>query len=405
MPEPTTSLVPSSVPSSPATTSPARTVPFSPPNLSEEEIQEVVETLRSDWITTGPKTARFESEFAAFVQAPAALALNSCTAGLHVALATLGIGRGDRVATTTMTFAASVNVIEHVGAVPVLVDVEEDTLNISPAQLEAALLPDVRAIVAVHYSGHPVDMDAIQAIAKRRGIPVVEDAAHALPASHRGVRIGSHGNLTAFSFYATKNMTTCEGGMLTGDPRLLERARVLHLHGMSKDAARRYEKGGSWRYEILAPGFKYNMTDLQSAMGRVQLRRLGAFQQRRLEIVRRYDREFADLDAIETPRVRPEVESAHHLYVMRLHLDRLAIDRDQFVVRLAERGVTASVHFIPIHVHPYYRQRYGFRPEDFPVAYTNFLRMISLPLFSRMTDDEVAHVIAAVRDVAHGARR
>jgi dTDP-4-amino-4,6-dideoxygalactose transaminase len=401
MPEPTVSLVPSS----PATTSPVRTVPFSPPNLGEEEIQEVIDTLRSDWITTGPKTARFESEFAAFVQAPAALALNSCTAGLHVALATLGIGPGDRVATTTMTFAASVNVIEHVGAVPLLVDVEPDTLNLSPAQLEAALTPDVRAIIAVHYAGHPVDMDAISAIARRRGIPVVEDAAHALPASHRGTRIGSHGNLTAFSFYATKNMTTCEGGMLTGDPKLLERARVLHLHGMSKDAARRYEKGGSWRYEILAPGFKYNMTDLQSAIGRVQLRRLTAFQQRRVEIVRRYDREFADLDAIETPRVRPDVESAHHLYVIRLHLDRLAIDRDQFIVRLAERGVTASVHFIPIHVHPYYRQRYGFRPQDFPVAYDNFLRMISLPLFSRMTDDDVAHVIAAVREVARGARR
>jgi dTDP-4-amino-4,6-dideoxygalactose transaminase len=401
MPEPTVSLVPSS----PATTSPVRTVPFSPPNLGEEEIQEVIDTLRSDWITTGPKTARFESEFAAFVHAPGALALNSCTAGLHVALATLGIGPGDRVATTTMTFAASVNVIEHVGAVQVLVDVEPDTLNVSPAQLEAALTPDVRAIVAVHYAGHPVDMDAVLAIGRRHGIPVIEDAAHALPASHRGARIGSHGNLTAFSFYATKNMTTCEGGMLTGDPHLLERARVLHLHGMSKDAARRYEKGGSWRYEILAPGFKYNMTDLQSAIGRVQLRRLPAFQQRRIEIVRRYDREFADLDAIETPSVRPEVESAHHLYVIRLHLDRLAIDRDQFIVRLAERGVTASVHFIPIHVHPYYRQRYGFRPQDFPVAYDNFLRMISLPLFSRMTDDDVAHVIAAVREVARGARR
>jgi len=380
-----------------------RIVPFSPPDIGEEEIREAVDTLRSDWITTGPKTALFEHEFAAYVGAPGALALNSCTAGLHIALATLGIGPGDRVATTPMTFAASVNVIEHVGATPVLVDVEPDTLNLSPQAL--ASVGPVDAVIAVHYAGHPVDVDALHAYAQRHGVPVVEDAAHAVAARHRGRMIGSHGNLTAFSFYATKNMTTCEGGMLTGDAKLLERARVLHLHGMSKDAARRYEKGGSWRYEILAPGFKYNMTDLQSAMGRVQLRRLGAFQQRRLEIVRRYDREFADLDAIETPRVRPEVESAHHLYVIRLHLDRLAIDRDQFVVRLAERGVTASVHFIPIHVHPYYRQRYGFRPEDFPVAYTNFLRMISLPLFSRMTDDEVAHVIAAVRDVARGARR
>lgn len=382
-----------------------RNVPFSPPDLGEEEIREVVDTLRSDWITTGPKTAKFEQEFAAYVQAPGALALNSCTAGLHVALGALGIGKGDKVATTPMTFAASVNVIEHVGATPVLADVDADTLNIAPERLAAVLTPDVKAIIAVHYAGHPVDLDAITALARERGIPIVEDAAHAVAARHRGRLIGSHGNLTAFSFYATKNMTTCEGGMLTGDPELLARARVLHLHGMSKDAARRYEKGGSWRYEILAPGFKYNMTDLQSAIGRVQLRRLEAFQARRAEIVARYDRAFAGVDALETPTVRPEVESAHHLYVLRLHLDRLRIDRDEFVRRLADRGITASVHFIPIHVHPYYRDTYGWKPHDFPVAYDQFLRMCSLPLFSRMSDADVDHVIDAVLGIVAATRR
>jgi len=383
----------------------ARSIPFSPPNIGDDEIREVVDVLRSDWITTGPRTARFETEFAQFVQAPGALALNSCTAGLHVALATLGIGPGDTVATTPMTFAASVNVIEHVGARPLLVDVDADTLNISPEQLQQHLTPDVKAIIAVHYAGHPVDLHRISEIAGARNIPIVEDAAHALPARHAGRMIGSHGNLTAFSFYATKNMTTGEGGMLTGDPGLLERARVLHLHGMSKDAARRYEKGGSWRYDILAPGFKYNMTDLQAALGRVQLQRLGAFHERRLQLVDRYHRGLAGLPELITPTVRPGVDSAHHLYVIRLQLERLQIGRDDFIRQLSDLGVSTSVHFIPIHIHPFYRDKYSYRPEDFPVAYDAFRRMVSLPLFSRMADEDVDYVVDSVRNVIARARR
>jgi dTDP-4-amino-4,6-dideoxygalactose transaminase len=380
-------------------------IPFSPPNIGDEEIQEVVETLRSDWITTGPKTAKFEEEFARYVQAPGALALNSCTAGLHIALATLDIGKGDKVATTPMTFAASVNVIEHVGATPVLVDVEPDTLNISASQLERRLTKDVKAIIAVHYAGHPVAMDEIMALARSRGVHVIEDAAHALPTRYRGRMIGSHGNLTAYSFYATKNMTTGEGGMLTGDPKLLERARVLHLHGMSKDAAKRYEKAGNWRYDILAPGFKYNMTDIQSALGRVQLRRLGAFHERRLQLVDRYNRGFADLAAVQTPTVRADCDSAHHLYVIRLRHEQLRIDRDEFMRRIGDLGVFASVHFIPIHVHPYYRDKYAFAPGDYPVANDAFERMISLPLFSRMTDEQIDYVIDCVRKVVLAERR
>ena len=371
-----------------------RNVKFSPPNLGEEEIAEAIDTLRSDWITTGPKTRAFEDEFRARVEAPDALALNSCTAGLHLALATLGLGPGDEVITTPMTFAASVNVIEHVGATPRLVDVEKDTLNISPAGVEAAMNPRVKAILVVHYAGHPVDLDAITAIAERHGVPVIEDAAHALPTRYHGELIGSRGNLTAFSFYATKNITTTEGGMLTGPPELLDRARVLSLHGLSKDAAKRYEKGGSWRYDILAPGFKYNMTDLQAALGRVQLRRIDGFQKRRREVVGAYDAAFAGLPSITTPVEREGCESALHLYPI-----RVTSGRDATIAALAERGIGTSVHFIPIHVHPYYRDKYGFQPQDFPVAWQAFQGLISLPLHSGMVDEDVEAVISAVTEV------
>src|SRR5205807_7748529 len=242
-------------------------LPFSPPLIGDEEIGEVVEALRSGWITTGPRTKRFEADFAHYLGAPGALALNSCTAALHTALVTLGIGPGDEVITTPITFAASVNVIEQTGARPVLADVEADTLNIDPAAVAAAVTPRTRAILPVHYAGHPVELDTIAEIAAAHRLVVIEDAAHALPARYKGRLIGSGPNPVAFSFYATMNLTTGEGGMLTGDPALLDRARVVSLHGMSRDAWRRYDQGGSWHYDILLPGFKYNMTDLQAALG------------------------------------------------------------------------------------------------------------------------------------------
>jgi dTDP-4-amino-4,6-dideoxygalactose transaminase len=385
---------------------PRRTfLPFSPPCIGEEEIREVVDTLRSDWITTGPKTKRFEQQFARYLGAPEALALNSCTAGLHTALATLGIGPGAEVITTPMTFTASVNVIEHVGARPVLVDVEPDTLNLDPVLVEAAITPRTRAILPVHYAGHPVDLDAIDELARAHGLVVLEDAAHALPARYKGRRIGRGPNPTAFSFYATKNLTTGEGGMLTGDPEFLARARVLSLHGMSRDAWRRYDKGGSWRYDVLVPGFKYNMTDIQAALGLWQLRKLEQFQQRRREIVGRYSQSFADIDALEVPVARPEVEHAWHLYVLRLRPEALRIGRDEFLEELARRNIGASVHFIPIHLHPYYRDKYGYAPDAFPEAYTNFERILSLPLNPRLTDPDVTDVIEAVRDIVRTRRR
>jgi dTDP-4-amino-4,6-dideoxygalactose transaminase len=378
---------------------------FSPPLIGEEEIAEVVATLRSDWITTGPKVARFETEFAAAVSAPAALALNSCTAGLHTTLVVSGIGPGDEVITTPLTFASTVNVIEHVGARPVLVDVEPDTLTIDPAHIAAAITSRTRAIIPVHYAGHPAEMDPIHELARAHRLLVLEDAAHAIPASYRGRKIGSGPNPVAFSFYATKNLTTAEGGMLTADPEVIARARVLSLHGLSRDAAKRYEAGGHWSYEVLAPGFKYNMTDIQAALGLWQLRKLNRFQERRREVVAAYQAAFEGEDTLKLPVERPWVEHAWHLYVLRLRPAALRIGRDRFIEEMAARNIGTSVHFIPIHLHPYYRDRYGYRAAAFPVAYDSFQRMTSLPLNPRLSDQDVADVIEAVLDVVRAYRR
>jgi dTDP-4-amino-4,6-dideoxygalactose transaminase len=378
---------------------------FSPPLIGEEEIAEVVDTLRSDWITTGPKTARFEEEFASYLGAPGALAVNSCTAGLHVALRRADVGAGDEVITTTITFAASVNVIEHVGARPVLVDVEADTLNLDPAAVEAAITSETRAIIAVHFAGHPAELDPIRELADRHDLILVEDAAHALPASYKGVRIGATSNPVAFSFYATKNLTTGEGGMLTSDPEFLERARCLSLHGMSRDAWRRYDAGGSWFYEVVAPGFKYNMTDIQASLGLWQLRKLEGFQERRRAIAAAYSKAFAATDALETPVSRPHIEHAWHLYVLRLRPGALRIGRDDFIRELAARNIGTSVHFIPIHIHPYYRDTYNLEAAAFPNAMESYGRMLSLPINPRMSDGDAGDVIQAVLDIVRAHER
>jgi dTDP-4-amino-4,6-dideoxygalactose transaminase len=372
---------------------------FSKPAIGQEEIEEVTDTLRSGWITTGPKTRQFEAAFRTRVDAPEALGLNSCTAGLHLALLASGVRPGDEVITTPMTFCASANVIEHLGAIPRLVDVEPDTLNLDPRAVVDALTPRTRAILAVHYAGHPVDLDPIQDIATSHGLALVEDAAHALPASYKGRMIGTGPNPVAFSFYATKNLTTGEGGMLTGSPELVGRARTLGLHGMSRDAWKRYGPGGSWFYTVDEPGFKYNMTDIQAAMGLVQLRKLAGFQRRRRQIVAAYNQALDGVDALEIPVERPDVEHAWHLYVLRLRLGALRIERDQFIDELTARNIGTSVHFIPIHLHSHYRQKYDYLPEQFPIAYSNYQRMLSLPLHPLLTDGDVGDVVEAVLDV------
>lgn len=382
-------------------------MPFAPPLIGEEEIEEVVRTLRGGWLTTGPRTNQFEAEFAEFVGAPAALAVNSATSAMHVALAALGVGEGDAVISTTMTFASTIHVIEHQRARPILVDVDRDTLNIDPERVEAAVkeAKDVKALLPVHLYGHPAEMDAIYSIASRHGLAVVEDAAHSLPSRYHGRMIGAPQpgfeppNLVAFSFYATKNLTTGEGGMLTGPPQLIDDARVWSLHGMSRDAYKRYTSEGSWRYEVVLPGFKYNMPDIQAAIGLHQLKRLEAMQARRRAIVAQYDEALGHLEELETPVARPDVESAWHIYLLRLRPGRLTIDRAGFIEELRKRNVGASVHFIPIHLHPYYRDRYGLRPEDFPVAQAEFERMLSLPLSPAHSDEDIADVIEAVTEI------
>ena len=404
-------------------------LPFSLPSIGEEEIAEVIDSLRSGWITTGPKTKRFEEAFREYIGAKHAIAVNSCTAGLHIALTALGIGPGDAVISTPMTFCSSIHVIEHVGARPILVDVEPDTLNIDPERIEEELKSQtpnskskIRAVLPVHYGGQPCDLDAIYAIAARHNLPVVEDAAHAVGAAYHGHKIGSLANsqlaignsqVTCFSFYATKNLTTGEGGMITtADDELAERMRLLSLHGMSRDAWKRYTSTGSWYYEVVLPGYKDNMTDIQAAIGLHQLRKLPQFQARRREIVHRYNEAFSQFDEFQIPTERPEVEHAWHLYVLRLDLERFPAIRNpkseirnRFIEELKARNIGTSVHFIPVHLHPYYRDRYGYKAEDFPVAYREYQRMVSLPLYPRMSDQDVEDVIEAVVDVVKRYRR
>lgn len=370
-------------------------LPFSPPCLDDDEIAEVVEALRSGWITTGPKCRAFEQAFAERLDSPAALAVNSCTAALHTALAVLGVGPGDEVITSALTFCSTVSVIEHVGARPVLVDVEPDTLNMDPAAVAAAVSERTRVILPVHYAGHPCDMDAIWAIARKHGLEVLEDAAHALPARYKGRWIGSGENPVAFSFYATKNLTTGEGGMLTGAPQFVEKARVASLHGMSRDAWKRYDKGGSWYYEVVMPGFKYNLPDVLAAIGLAQLRKLERMQVRRRTVVDTYNLEFSDLP-VQLPTERSEAESALHLYPMRL-LDGARVGRNEFVERMNAINIGTSVHFIPIHFHPYYREKYGWREGQFPVAEDAYSRVVSLPLHGGLTEIDIQDVAAAVR--------
>ena len=380
-------------------------LPFAPPAVGEEEVAAVVDVLRSGWITTGPQTNQFEQAFAARLGAPGALALNSCTAALHTALLTAEVGAGDEVITTPITFAATANVIEHVGGRPVLVDVQPDTLNLDPERVEAALTGRTRAILPVHFAGHPVDLDPLRALAERHGLLLLEDAAHALPASYRGRPIGSGDNPVAFSFYATKNLTTGEGGMLTGAPAFLEAARCLSLHGMTRDAWNRYGEGGRWYYEVHRPGFKYNMPDIQAAIGLVQLRRLDELQARRRAVVAAYDAAFESEEALELPGRRAYVEHAWHLYVLRLRPEVLSIDRDRFINELTRRKIGTSVHFIPLHLHPYYRDTYGFVPDDFPIAFDNYRRMLSLPLHPSLSEQDVTDVVEAVLGIVHEYRR
>lgn len=376
-------------------------LPFALPEIGDEEIAEVVDTLKSGWITTGPKARRFEQAFTEFLgdDSLQSIAVNSATAGLHLALEALGIGPGDEVITTTHTFTATAEVVRYLGADVKLVDIDPATLNIDPAAIEAAITPRTKALLPVHYAGLAADMPAILAIARKHGLKVVEDAAHALPTTSAGQLVGTLGSdATVFSFYANKTMTTGEGGMLvTRDPELAKRARVMRLHGMSRDAFDRFTATvPSWYYEIVAPGFKYNLTDIAAALGLHQLGRARGFQQRRAEIAAQYDAAFAGLPLVTPPKPQPGDTHAWHLYVLRLQ-DELPVARDAFIEALFAAGIGCSVHYIPLHLHPYWRERYGLRAEDFPHSQRAYERMLSLPIYTRMSDADVQRVVEAVR--------
>jgi len=385
-------------------TAPAPAQPFLPfalPEIGDEEIAEVVDTLKSGWVTTGPKAKRFEAAFTEFLGDAAlqSIAVNSATAGLHLALEAVGVGPGDEVITTTHTFTATAEVARYLGADVRLVDIDPATLNIDPKAVEAAITPRTKCIVPVHYAGLAADMQSLLAIAKRHGLKVVEDAAHALPTTSAGRLVGTlESDATVFSFYANKTMTTGEGGMLvTRDPELAKRARVMRLHGMSRDAFDRFTATvPSWYYEIVAPGFKYNLTDIAAALGLQQLKRIPAFQARRIELADALDAGLRDLPLVLPPRPRGGDQHSWHLYVVRLG-DDAPVTRDVFIERMFAAGIGCSVHYIPLHLQPYWRDRYGLQPAQFPHSQRAYERMASLPLYTRMTDADVARVCAAAR--------
>ena len=374
-------------------------VPFALPDIGEEEIAEVVAVLRSGWITTGPKARQFEADFAAFLGGDVeAIAVNSATAGLHLALEAFGVGPGDEVITTSHTFTATAEVIRYLGADPVFVDIDPGTLCIDVAAVEAAITPRTRAIIPVHFGGRAADMVPLLAVARRHGLRVLEDAAHALPTTCGGTLVGAlDSDACVFSFYANKTITTGEGGMIvTRDASVAKRSRVMRLHGISRDVFDRFTATApSWLYEVVAPGFKYNLTDIAAAMGIHQLRRAHAFQQRRARIAARYDEAFADLPLLAPPGPVAGDTHSWHLYVCRL-TDDAAVGRDELIERLFAEGVGCSVHYIPLHLHPYWREAYRLDPGMFPASQHAYEASVSLPIYSRMSDDDVAHVIASV---------
>lgn len=377
-------------------------LPFALPDIGEEEINEALDSLRSGWLTTGPKTKRFEEDFASFTGHDAeAIAVNSATAGLHLALEAVGIGPDDEVITTPYTFTATAEVVRYLGADPVLVDIDPATFNIDPAQIESAITARTKAIIPVHFAGLACDMNAILRIARKYNLKVVEDAAHALPTTCNGRLIGSlDSDATVYSFYATKTITTGEGGMIvTRNPEVAKRCRIMRLHGISRDAFDRYTSTKpSWHYEVVAPGCKYNMTDIAASLGIHQLRKAGAFQKKREAMARRYDEAFDDLPIILPPKAPAGDVHAWHLYVIRL-TDSTPVERNRFIELMAEKGVGCSVHFIPLHLHPYWRDRYNLKPEDFPNALNAYEHAVSLPIYTKMTDRDQERVMAAVRNI------
>jgi dTDP-4-amino-4,6-dideoxygalactose transaminase len=383
------------------TTTIAKSVPFHIPSIGKGEIRAVVETLESGWITTGPKTKSFEEAFARHIGVRHAVAVNSCTAALHLSLDAIGLKEGDEVLVPTLTFTSTAEVVTYFKAKPVLVDVDPVHFNLSVADAERKITSKTRCIIPVHFAGHACPMDLILDLAKAKNLAVIEDAAHAIPAKYKGRNIGTLSPMTAFSFYATKTLATGEGGMVTtDDDALADRVRLMRLHGMSRDAWKRYRADGNWRYEILEAGYKCNLTDLQAALGLVQLARCKEMWQSRARIAHKYTHALASLEAYRTIPVAPEVQHAWHLFVVLVDPNKLRIHRDQVIEELRERRIGTAVHFIPLHLHPYYQQTWGYRTGDFPIAEEYFDRCISLPIYPGMTDEDITQVIEGLDEIA-----
>jgi dTDP-4-amino-4,6-dideoxygalactose transaminase len=382
-----------------------QTIPFHAASVGEEEARAAADVIRSGWLTMGPKTLEFERHFAGYVGARHAIGVSSCTAALHLALEAVGLQQDDEVLVPTTTFTATAEVVVYFKAIPVLVDVDPVTLCIDPAEAEKKITARTRAILPVHFAGQPCDMEQIRKLAASYHLHVIEDAAHALPASFRGTPVGAISRLTAFSFYATKTLTTGEGGMITtDDDELAARIKMMRLHGIGQDAWKRYRQEGSWYYEVTNAGFKYNLTDIQSAIGLVQLSKCTEMRNLRARIASQYTDAFSRYEELEVPTVLGDRESAWHLYVLRLNLDRLTMGRSEIVEKLKQSGVGTSVHFIPLHLHPYYRDAYHYCPESFPVALEEYSRSFSLPIYPAMLADQVTYVIEQVIEVVTAAR-
>ncbi|OUR75199.1 UDP-4-amino-4,6-dideoxy-N-acetyl-beta-L-altrosamine transaminase [Colwellia psychrerythraea] len=378
-------------------------IPYALPLTGEEEIQEVVDTIRSGWLTTGPKTKQFEKDFSAFVGAKFALAVNSATAGLHLGLEALGVGPGDKVITTVHTFTATAEVIRYLGADPIFVDIEGDSFNIDCDAIEEALKqnPEVKVILPVHYAGQAANMTRIMALAKQYNVKVMEDAAHALPTTHNGQMIGTIADITVYSFYANKTITTGEGGMVvTNNEDYVKRISCMRLHGISKDVFDRFTSTKpSWHYQVVAPGFKYNMTDIAASMGIHQLKKANVLQSRRQAIAEKYNNAFSDLP-VTTPFITNSSDvHSWHLYVLQLNINELSIDRDEFIRIMADKGIGTSVHYIPLHMHPYWQDNYNLTEGGFPKSSSAFYRIVSLPNYPKMTDEQVERVINTVREI------
>ena len=381
-------------------------LPFHKSWLEEEEHREVEDTLNSGWLTTGPKAQKFEEAFKDYIGCKHAVALNSCTAGLNLALTVQNFAEGDEVITTPMTFPATTNVILLQRLKPVFADIEPGTLTIDPRKIEAKITPRTRAIIPVHFAGHPCDMTPIQELADRHKLVIIEDAAHALESGYKGEKIGNLGNATAFSFYANKNITTGEGGMLvTNDDALAETIRIMRLQGISRDAWKRYGKSGFSHWEHTLAGHKCNMSDLNASIGMHQIKKVERFMTLRKKYVSMYDRAFADVAELETLAVRDYATHAHHLYVISLHLERLTIDRDGFLDAIQSTGIGVALHYVALHLQPYYVKNFNTKPQDFPIASNYSERVITLPLYPKMSSADVERVIGTVKDLIKKFRR